>query len=86
MTEVILPGLAGRLKPLRNEKKMTQKEMAALLDCTEGHYQKIEYGKINLSALQLMEMADFFGVTTDYLLGRVDEPSPLNDEKKEGTL
>ncbi len=37
MTEVILPGLAGRLKPLRNEKKMTQKEMAALLDCTEGH-------------------------------------------------
>ena len=82
MTEVILPGLAGRLKPLRNEKKMTQKEMAALLDCTEGHYQKIEYGKIkfeqlenndneiNLSALQLMELADFFGVTTDYLLGR----------------
>ena len=42
MTEVILPGLSGRLKPLRNEKKMTQKEMAALLDCTEGHYQKIE--------------------------------------------
>ena len=70
MTEVILPGLAGRLKPLRNEKKMTQKEMAALLDCTEGHYQKIEYGNINLSALQLMELADFFGVTTDYLLGR----------------
>ena len=59
MTEVILPGLAGRLKPLRKEKKMTQKEMAALLDCTEGHYQKIEYGKINLSALQLMELADF---------------------------
>ena len=52
MTEVILPGLAGRL------------------NCTEGHYQKIEYGKINLSALQLMELADFFGVTTDYLLGR----------------
>ena len=36
MTEVILPGLSGRLKPLRNEKKMAQKEMAALLDCTDG--------------------------------------------------
>lgn len=47
------------------------KNLVALqLDCTEGHYQKIEYGKINLSALQLMELADFFGVTTDYLLGR----------------
>ena len=32
MTEVILPGLAGRLKPLQKEKKMAQKEMTALLD------------------------------------------------------
>ena len=30
MTEVILPGLAGRLKPLRNEKKMTQKELSLI--------------------------------------------------------
>ena len=70
MTKVILPGLAGRLKPLRNEKKMTQKEMAALLDCTEGHYQKIEYGQVNLPATTLIFLADFFHVTTDYLLGR----------------
>ena len=65
MTEVILPGLAGRLKPLRNEKKMTQKEMAALLDCTEGHYQKLVIRKHTAT-----DLADFFGVTTDYLLGR----------------
>lgn len=70
MTEVMPSGAGGPAEAAAKRKKMAQKEMAALLDCTEGHYQKIEYGKINLSALQLMELADFFGVTTDYLLGR----------------
>ena len=68
--EIILPSVAERLKPLRKSRGLTQMEMGKLLNCTDRHYQKIEYGKINLSALQLMELADFFGVTTDYLLGR----------------
>ena len=46
--------------------------MAAFLECTEGHYQKIEYGKINLPTLTLIKLADFFDVTTDYLLGRTE--------------
>lgn len=70
---IILPSIAERLKPLRKEKKKTQKEMAALLGCTEQHYQKIEYGTINLPSTTLIFLADFFGVTTDYLLGRSDE-------------
>lgn len=68
--EVILPGLAKRLKPLRQSKGMTQKQIAELLGCTEQHYQKIEYGKVNVPATHLIFFADFFGVTTDYLLGR----------------
>jgi len=67
---VILPGISQRLKPLRKAKGLTQVEMAALLNCTEQHYQRIEYGKVNLPATTLMFLADFFGVTTDYLLGR----------------
>lgn len=68
--EIILPGIAQRLKPLRKAKGLTQVEMGKLLDCTDRHYQKIEYGKVNLPATTLMFLADFFGVTTDYLLGR----------------
>ena len=70
--EIILTSLAQRIKPLRKAKKVTQKQMAELLDCTERHYQKIEYGHINISATTLIKLADFFGVTTDYLLGRDD--------------
>ena len=60
--ELILPSLAERLKPLRKEKKKTQKDMAALLGITERHYQKIEYGHINISATMLITLADYFHV------------------------
>ena len=71
--EIILPSFAERLKPLRKNKNMTQKDMAKLLNCTERHYQKIEYGHINVSATMVIFLADFFGVTTDYLLGREEK-------------
>lgn len=70
--DVILVSFAERLKPLRKEKGRTQKQMSELLECTERHYQKIEYGQINISATMLMQLADYFGTTTDYLLGRSD--------------
>ncbi|MBM6925928.1 helix-turn-helix domain-containing protein [Pseudoflavonifractor phocaeensis] len=71
--EIILPSLAERLKPLRREKGKTQKEMADFLDVTERHYQKIEYGHINISATLVIKLADYFQVSADYLLGRKDE-------------
>ena len=71
---VILPSFAKRLKLLRQSKGMTQKQMAELLGCTEQHYQKIEYGKVNIAATTLIFLADFFAVTTDYLLGRSERP------------
>ncbi len=73
--EIILPSVAERLKPLRKTKKKTQKEMAKLLGCTEQHYQRIEYGTINLPSTTVIFLADYFGVSADYLLGRADEPN-----------
>lgn len=61
-----------RLKELRKEKQKTQVEMAQLLDCTDRHYQRMEYGYINVPSLTLIRLADYFGVTTDYLLGRTE--------------
>ena len=62
-----------RLKKLRNEKGLKQSVMGDLLGCTERNYQRIEYGQINVPATTLMALADYFDVTTDYLLGRSDE-------------
>ena len=61
---------ASRLKVLRKERRKNQAEMAAVLGCTPNHYQKIGYGRINVPATNLMILADYFGVSVDYLLGR----------------
>ena len=68
--EIILPSVAERLKPLRKSRGLTQMEMGKLLNCTDRHYQKIEYGQVNLPATALIFLADFFHVTTDDLLSR----------------
>lgn len=64
--------LGKNLKQLREERKIRQTDLAELLNITPRHYQKIEYGKVNLPTLTLCTLADYYGVTTDYLLGRSD--------------
>ena len=71
--EKIMPVFSDRLKALRKDKKLKQKDVAELLHCTERHYQRIEYGQINLPSLDLLFLADYFGVSTDYLLGRTEK-------------
>ena len=71
-----LEKFALRLKGLRERRRIKQKEMAELLGCATSHYQKIEYGRINISCIDLMFLADYFGVTTDYLLGRSEDGGP----------
>ena len=64
--------LAERIRKLRKQRKLTQKEMAEIMGCTPNHYQKIEYGKVNISVTMLAFLADYFQVSTDFLLGRTD--------------
>ena len=61
------------LRTLRKAKKATQEDLAHLLGVTTNHYQKIEYGQINLSVTALDALADYFGVSADYLLGRSED-------------
>ena len=70
--EKVMPVFGQRLKELRQEKRLKQKEMAVFLGCTDRNYQKMEYGDINVPALTLMKLADFFDVSLDYLVGRTD--------------
>ena len=65
--------LSQRLKLLRNEKGVTQRDIAELLGKTSRHYQDIESGKINIPSLTLIKLADYFGVSLDYLVGRSED-------------
>lgn len=72
MRNVQMPKFSARIKTLRKERRLKQTDMAELLDCTANHYQQIEYGHVNIPSLMLETLADYFGVSTDYLLGRTD--------------
>lgn len=65
--------IGKRLKELRREKGETQVQVAAAVGVTEQYYQKLEYGE-NLPGIEnTWKLADHFGVSMDYLAGRVDE-------------
>lgn len=63
---------AARLRALRKEKNMTQRQMGDLMGITERNYQRWESGEVNASGTALIFLGDYFGVSTDYLLGRTD--------------
>lgn len=80
MEKIMLP-LGRRLKELRKERKLKQKEMARFLECTDRNYQKMEYGEINVPGLTLIKLADFFQVSLDYLVAAATTGSSKNDPR-----
>ena len=63
-----------RLKALRKEKGKKQREMAELLGLSLRTYQFYESGDYDPNLPNLVRLADYFQVSTDYLLGRTDRP------------
>lgn len=66
------------LRELRTSKSMTQSDVAKILGLTTNAYQSYERGTSEPGCKALNKLADFYGVTTDYLLGReTGEPEPI---------
>jgi HTH-type transcriptional regulator, competence development regulator len=65
-----------RLKTLRLQKKLTHQDMANFLGITRQGYSKYENGQSQPDIETINKLAQFFNVTTDYLLGRTDNPNP----------
>lgn len=72
--------LGDRLKYLRNKKKLTQAEMAKKIDVARTTYAMYEQNKREPDNEILNRIADFYNVSTDYLLGRTDNPNPPNTD------
>ncbi|MCC5467662.1 helix-turn-helix domain-containing protein [Pelosinus baikalensis] len=69
--------LGERLKQLREQKKLTQQELADALNISRGTYAHYEINRREPDDSTKLKIADFFDVTTDYLLGRTDEPNTV---------
>lgn len=65
--------LAKRLLELRKQKKLTRKAVADGIEIAERSYQRYENAEREPTASVLCKLADFYGVSADYLLGRQTE-------------
>ena len=68
-----------RLRELRTDKKIMAKTMADNLGISYRNYQRYERGEMDTPSSKLISIADYFGVSTDYLLGRTDNPNVLRN-------
>ena len=74
-----------RVKKLRKSRGEQQTDLATAIGATQATISDTENGRRATSFDRLAAICIHYNVSADYLLGLVDEPRPLNDEKKEGT-
>ena len=67
----------NNLKKIRKERGLTVKEVVEGAGIPMRTYQNYEYMEREIGAGTLQKLADFYGVTTDYLLGREPAPDPF---------
>ena len=62
-----------RIRDLREDRDLTQKQIAQMLGMSQTGYSKYETGENDIPTIILIKLADFYQTSTDYLLGRTDK-------------
>ena len=62
--------LYKRIRDLREDSDLTQKEMGVILSCSQRVYSNYERGELDIPTDILIKLADYYNVSVDYLLNR----------------
>ncbi len=62
-----------RLRDLREDRDLTQKQLAEILGMSQTGYSKYETGENDIPTHILIKLADFYHTSTDYILGRTNK-------------
>jgi transcriptional regulator with XRE-family HTH domain len=65
--------LYKRIRDLREDNDLTQKQMGEILSCSQRVYSNYERGELDIPTEILIKLADFHKVSVDYLLNRTDK-------------
>ena len=65
-----------RIRDLREDKDLSQRELASILSMSQTGYSKYETGENDIPTIILKKLASFHGTSTDYILGLTDEVKP----------
>lgn len=64
--------LCQRIRELREDHDLTQVQMGKILSCSQRVYSNYERGELDIPTEILIQLADFYEVSVDYLLNRTD--------------
>lgn len=70
-----------RIRDMREDRDLKQKDLAEYLKCTQVCYSNYEIGKRDIPTEVLIKLAHFYDTSTDYLLGMTDERIPYPKKK-----
>ena len=73
--------MSFRLRDLREDRDLTQKQVAELLKMSQTGYSKYETGENDVPTRVLLALAELYHTSTDYLLGLTDECKPYPRKK-----
>ena len=65
--------LYQRIRDLREDIDLTQQNMGEILSCSQRVYSNYERGELDIPTEILIKLADFHGVSVDYILNRTDK-------------
>lgn len=68
----------NRLKTLRIQRRLSQKEVANVLNISQQQYSRIEKEDVKINADKLIKLAKLFNTSIDYILGLTDNPKPYD--------
>lgn len=67
-----------RIRDLREDNDLTQKQLSAILNCSQQVYSNYELGQRDIPTDILIKLSAYYGVSTDYILGLSDNPKRLD--------
>lgn len=65
-----------RIEDLRTDADKTQEQIALVLGCKREVYRRYEKGIHEIPVWALIRLAQYYGTSTDYILGLTDDPRP----------
>ena len=65
-----------RIRDLREDKDLTQKQVGEILNMSQTGYNQYEIGKNDIPTRVLIELSKFYDTSVDYILGLTDESKP----------
>ncbi len=71
-----------RIRDLREDHDLLQKNLAAYLNCSQVCYSHYEIGNRDIPTEVLIKLSEFYNTSTDYLLGLTDEPKPYPRKRR----